>query len=63
MVVDVLFNIPLIICGGSVFVFVLVCMTHTVTKFEKQQNLGQRFGASKMHLSHPRWLRMWFRCC
>ena len=33
--------------------FCFVCMTHTVTKFQQKQNLGRRFGASKMHLSPP----------
>ena len=31
--VDVMFDIPPIVCGGSVLVFVLVCMTQTVAKF------------------------------
>ena len=33
VVVDVLFNIPPIVCGSYVLVFVLVCMTHAVIKF------------------------------
>ena len=38
------------------------------TELQQQQNLGRRFGTSKMHLS-PRWLRLlsvlrrWFCCC
>ena len=27
VVVDLLFNVVVIVCGGSVFVFVLVCIT------------------------------------